>query len=1012
MIAAKKSLTQAALKGGAATFVLALMVSPVAGYAQAAAPAAAPAKVAAADAAADEGTIIVTGSLIRNPNLQRSSPVNVTTADTIELLQQNNAEAILREIPGIVPSIGSAVNNGNGGASFVNLRGLGSNRNVVLLDGQRITPAELNGRFDLNNVPLALVNRVDVLTGGSSTTYGADAIAGVVNFVTKKDFAGVEATVGEALNEKGDGNAFKSDLTIGANFDDGKGNAVLSIGYQKTDAVYQGARDISNLNTDSYSGTVGGGSGTATPSRFSVPGLGTRQINAAGALVPTFSRFNFNPYNIFLTPFTRYNIYGAARYEINDNIEVYSRALFSKNVVQTIIAPSGSFGAPASINVNNPFLPAAARATFCANSDFDPNTAGIQSLTTAQCAAAAAATGPNDPNYRKFTTTVFRRATEVGPRISDFQTQIFDYQAGLRGKLNEHINWDLSGSYGESQNIQTLKNYTSNNRVRQSLLTNDGVTCQDPTGGCVPVNFFGPPGSISAAGAKFLAVDSTSTTRTSLGQVHATLSGDLGFTVPSAAEPVGFALGAEYRTYHASQQSDLLAQSGDLGGSGGAAPNIDGGYSVYEGYGELIAPLVSDKPGFQSLTLEAGGRYSHYKVQAPTKPSYDTYTYKVGGSWVPVDGLKIRGNYAHAVRAPNIAELFSPVNTTLTNLGTDPCSGAAPLNNPTLKAVCLAQGAPAFTIGTISNPTAGQANSTGGGNINLKPEKSNSYTIGAVLTPSQIPSFSLTVDYYNIKVTDAITTPTPADAIASCFGSSPTNPPASAATNPACLIIRRNPASGGLDGDATTTPGLFLGLSNLGTLKTDGIDVSANYAHDVGFAKLNLNFTGNWTNHSKFQATPTSLDRECTGFYSVNCGSIQPKFEFSQRSTLAFSNFDVSLLWRYIHPVNFEKQQQADDLAAAIAGGCTDPTGTDPDGCVTEPAFRHIKAYHYFDLTGRFFIMENLTLTVSVQNMFDRAPPLVGATIGSTSFNSGNTYPSTYDALGRRYSASIRFRFQ
>mgnify|MGYP001401653898 FL=1 len=197
----------------------------------------------AADEEEPAGEIVVTGSLIQNPNLVQSTPVNATTADEIDLLQSNVAEEVLRELPGVVPSIGSAVNNGNGGASYVDLRGLGSIRNIVLIDGQRIAPSGLAGRVDLNNIPLALVERVDALTGAAVTTYGADAITGVVNFVTRKDFAGVEIAAATQLTEKGDGHTVRIDATIGGNFDDGRGNAVLSVGYQQADPIYQGARD-------------------------------------------------------------------------------------------------------------------------------------------------------------------------------------------------------------------------------------------------------------------------------------------------------------------------------------------------------------------------------------------------------------------------------------------------------------------------------------------------------------------------------------------------------------------------------------------------------------------------------------------------------------------------------------------------------------------------------------------------------------------------------------------------
>lgn len=1006
------------LRASAAPFVLgfALLSAPV--YAQ----------EEPQEATATEGSeIVVTGSLITNPNLERSAPVNVTTSDEIELRQSNVAEEILREIPGVVPSIGSAVNNGNGGASFVNLRGLGSNRNIVLIDGVRLVPAELNGRFDLNNIPVALIERVDVLTGGASTTYGADAVSGVVNFVTRQDFSGFEAQISDGITEEGDGNRFRADVTIGANFDDGKGNVVFSIGYQQTDPVYQGARPFSftSLNSFDVTDTVGAGSPTSTPSSFTVPGQGTRQIDANGNLVAPFASFNFNPFNIFQTPFERFNIYGAARYEITDGLEVYTRGLFSKNTVQTIIAPSGVFNSSVTIPVSNPFLPVAARNTFCANNDFNPNVAGIQTLTQAECDAAALALSPSDPAYRTFTTSLRRRTTEVGPRISDYQTNYFDYRLGFRGGITDSINWDLFGSYGESQNIQTLQGYVSLSRVRQALLATNPDACLNTSAGCVPINVFGPPGSISQDAANFVEVESTTTNRFSLAQGRATISGDFGTVVPFATDAISFAIGGEYRKYRASQRSDLLAQTpGELGGAGGAAPNINGGFDVYEAIGEIVVPLVQDKPFFENLTIEGGIRYSAYSVDAPNNPSYNTTTWKAGGNWEIGAGFKLRGNYSRAVRAPNIAELFAPNNTGLTNLGTDPCAGAAPVGNADLRAVCLAQGAPAFTIGTIQQPAAGQANATSGGNLFLQPETSNSYTIGAVWQPDFVPNFSISVDYYNIVVSDAITTPTPGDAILACFG----NITAASATDPACTAIRRNPATGGLDGDPADTPGLFLGLTNQGRLKTDGIDVIANYKRDIGFADLSLSFSGNWTNSSTFKANaadPTGLNRDCTGFYSPNCASIQPEYQFSQRTTLSFDDIDVSLLWRYISPVRYETQQFNEDAAAADAAnrdangvllpvdqqGCPDFLGADPGGCIVDPQFRRIPAEHYLDLSGRFSVTDNVTLILTVENLLDNKPKVVGNNIGSTSFNSGNVYPSTYDALGRSYTAQIKFKF-
>eukprot|EP01037_Dinobryon_pediforme_P027809 gene27809-30838_t len=255
-----KSTTRSILLGSTLFASAALGSAPA--FAQTA-PATPPVDSAAQPAPAETSgsDIVVTGTLIRNPNLVSSTPVSVIGSDELALLQTNTAEQVLRDLPGAVASIGSAVNNGNGGASYADLRGLGNFRNVVLLDGNRITPSNTVGRVDLNNIPLALVQRVETVTGGAATTYGADAVSGVINFVTRQDFSGVEATVSNQITERGDGHTYRADLTIGANFDDGRGNAVLSVGYQHSDPVYQGARNIAVNNYTSTSGAAGG-SGT------------------------------------------------------------------------------------------------------------------------------------------------------------------------------------------------------------------------------------------------------------------------------------------------------------------------------------------------------------------------------------------------------------------------------------------------------------------------------------------------------------------------------------------------------------------------------------------------------------------------------------------------------------------------------------------------------------------------------------------------------------------------------
>lgn len=990
----QKFFSRARLSAGVAPMVLGLAMVAAPAFAQTA-------QAAEDDTSSDE--IVVTGTLIQNPNLVSSSPIAVVGAEEIGLRQGNNAEQVLRDIPGVVASLGSNTNNGTNGTALVDLRGLGSQRNIVLLDGVRIVPSQTTGQVDLNNIPLALVDRVDVLTGGASTSYGADAVSGVVNFITKRDFAGLDAQVSEAISERGDTNVLRTDLTIGANFDDGRGNAVLSVGYQEADPLYFGKRDPGIFTINSKSGISAGDSPTSVPSTIAFDDGSFLQVSPdSSRLLPAYQGFNFNPYNVYATPFKRFNIFAKANYDVSDTVNIYTRALFSKNTVAGIIAPSGVFGETLTIPANNPFLNATIRDQIC----------------TAEGIALGAACNTNPALPLP---AVYRRTVELGPRTSTYVTDVFDYTAGVKINITDNIKADIYGSYGETSRNETRTGYVARSRLQQALNATNPNTCTVTTNSCVPLNLFGPAGSITAAQAGFIGGLTSSILNTSsLAQVHGVVSGDLGFTSPWASEPVAFAVGGEYRKYRAARAPDNLAQvPGELGGAGGAVLPQKGGYDVKEAFGELIVPLVADKAFFNELSLEAGVRYSKYRVDAPGNPSFKATTYKFGANWSPVESLKFRGNYQRAVRAPNIGELFAPVTTGLTNLAIDPCAGsslpganfnAGLVAGQNLRLACQNQGAPAATIDSatgIQNPAAGQANSTGGGNPNLHPEKATTYTFGAVFQPTNmISGLTVTVDYFNIKVTDAITPPTPGDVIFACFGATPASISAAQAASAACTGIRRSTVNGRLSGSPATVPGLPTPLTNAGILKTDGIDVTINYKRDIGFADLALSFNGNYTHSSTFAASTTVSPRECIGYYSANCGNslgqIQPKYSFNQRTTLSFSDIDISLLWRHLNSVKYEP------LLPALFNGTV--TGTGP--LVGKSFnFNKISAFDYFDLTTRYHVSDNIDLTVSAFNLFDKKPPIVGGQAGTTTANSGNTFPSVYDVIGRRYAATVHFKF-
>ena len=919
--------------------------------------------------------IVVTGSRIANPNLDSASQVLAVGSDEIQLQQVSSAEALLRDLPAVVPSIGPGVNNGNNGAQTLNLRGLGTNRNLVLLDSRRIVPFGLTGVTDLQTIPLAMIERVDIVTGGASSVYGADAITGVANFITKKNFEGVQIDSNYRITEKGDGSIFSTELTVGGNLADGRGNAVLSIGYSDADEVLQGDRSFSRFNVSSVTGNPGGSSASAPTVVAGVPGLGTRQINpVTGALDPGFTPYNFNPLNIFQTPVERFNIFGQADFDVTDSVEVYGSALFTNSEVVSQIAPSATFFNTYALPISNPFLPVLARNQICTGFGISP----------AECAAAAVATNPSDPAYREVNLGLRRRFVEAGPRTTTFENDAFQIMGGIRGDLPGDWTWDLGAQYGESNQVSTIGQYGLFSRAQQALRAVSTTECQDPTNGCVPLNLFGPVGSLTNEMFNFLDAGSSTRTDTDLTAINLTFTGDLGDTIksPLAKEPIGLAIGSEYREYGASQAGDFLgSQPGELLGAGGADPAVSGSYNVVEGYLEMIAPLLSDMFLADSLTLEAGVRFSDYSTTG------NATTWKAGLTWGVTEDIKVRGMYQSATRSPNISELFFPVQTVLDNFATDPCAGAAPASNPALAAICQAQGAPASVIGNIDDPAAGQVNITTGGNRDLDTEEADTFTVGIVWQPSMLENLQLTLDYFQIEVDGAITSPEVGDVIDGCFDPA-FNP--SLTFNAACAGIFRNTNDGSLNGSPADVKGVVLQLSNLGAIETSGVDFGVSYLYDFGdIGRLNWSLNGTYTIENKFQATPVSENRDCVGFYSTNCGNIQPEITLSQRFTWSWQQLDFSVRHRYIDGVEIEPALKGTFL----------------------PKFESIDSYNYFDLSVRAGLTDNVTLVGTIENLLDEEPPVVGADVGPTAWNSGNTYPTVYDALGRTFSLGVSLKF-
>lgn len=945
--------------------------------------------------------VVVTGSRIGRPDLSLSSPVAVISATEIQLRQPSSIEQVLRQLPGSSAGIGQQVNNGQGGVASFNLRGLGTNRNLVLLNNRRVVPSTLGNVVDLNIIPVALLERVDTLTGGAVTSYGADAVAGLVNFVTRQNFEGIDVSANYGVTERGDGQNYRIDLTTGANFAEGRGNVVLGLSYTNVRPVLQGDRDIGLVSRQSTctaaqnaatggcaAARVGGeqGSQTAVPASLFLPlpttgpfAAGAAFNPATGTITPGFSNFNFNPLNLFQTPLDRWSIYAASRYEFIPNVEFYTEGTFSRSRVRQELAPTGTFTNPFQIPLNNQFLTPTQRTQLC---EFAGRT---------DCPTAIAA-------GTEITAIVARRFTETGPRVAVFETNLFQITAGLRGKLTDTLKWDVFVQYGEANRRNTSTGTALFERVQQGLRN-----C--PTGsaaGCVPINIFGAEGTLSPAALAFVGVPTNTFINTTFADVQGVVNGDLGFALPWTNKPIAVALGAEYRRYSGGQFGDLPSSTpGAILGAGGAFASINGSYFSGEVFGELNAPIISDRPFFNELTVEAGFRYADYSNAG------GNWTYKFGGNYSPIRQVKFRGTYTRAVRAPNIGELFAPVTTGLNNLAVDPCQAALGTANATTAAICTAQlaavGQPASRLGSIPAPIAGQVNVTTGGNPFARPEVATTYTVGLVVQPgSFFGNLSVSVDWYQIDITGAITAPTIGDVLNGCFGQ--TNP-----TAPNCLLIRRNPLTGGLSGDPASTQGIILQSSNLGRLQNRGVDFGATYSRRFGAVNLNWQFQGNYTDRSRFQSNPASFIRECVGFYSVSCDPVLPQWTWNLRTTASLDAFDFSLLWRHISGTSYEPRTGPTPTTPPPAGTVGSFGSTAPTSIVG--AYRTIPAYNYLDFAMGVQASKNFRITFVIDNLLGLNPPDVGNTIGTTAFNSGNTFPSTYDAIGRRFTVSGRVTF-
>lgn len=949
------------LKAGVAPAALGLALLATPAFAQTAAPQDATPQADSGDDAGQQ--IIVTGSRIERPDLAASSPVSLVGADQMKQVNTVTVEQILAANPQFTPGSNGASNNPGDGSATLDLRGLGSQRTLVMMNGKRLPLYDSSGAVDTNQVPLALIKRIDVLTGGASAVYGSDAVAGVVNFILDDKFTGLKFDGGSQVTGKGDGAFYDASLTGGIDIGS-RGHFILSANYARREGVKFGARDFSSNVLCSDDLVSFCGSSNTVPTAFDiapykVAGVlvagGRQQITPSGVLTKNVANYNYNPINYAQTPFERYGFTALFNYDLTDGVELYGWGSYQHAKVVTTLAPTATAGFFFNIDPSNPFLSASERDAFF-NVAANPN---------------LIINDGSDPSARAGTSTIGirRRIIETGGRIEEHTSKTYQGLIGLRGDVGSGIHWDVSAQYAEVKKHQLLRNDLSYTALQQALDVvsgPNGARCFDSSNGCVPLNLFSTA-TLSPQALAFVLRDATQDNKTTQFVAEANLSGDLGFLQsPLASKPAAFAVGASYRRETAKTDVDPLYASADLIYYGQGF-NIAGNYNVKEVYGEFQMPLIQDKPFFQALNIEAGYRYSDYSTSGGVS------AYKFGADWAPVEGIRFRGNYQRAVRAPNIYELYLPIVAGTGSLGTDPCAGE---NVPaSTAAICIAQGAKQSQIGSIPQPISGQVNGFFGGSPSLQPEKADTYTAGIVITPPQIRNLALAVDFYSIKIGNAINSAPTSVTVSQCYNVE------KSATGPACASIKRNPLDGSLSGPVQY--GVPSTYANVAAVKTRGIDVNLSYRGGEASAfHYGFHFAGTYTISNTLEIAGQVI--ECAGRFGADCDTPLPKWKHTADVTFGLQDVDLSTRWRMI-------------------GSATQDASTDI-------LLSRIPAVHYFDETVTWRVAPKFTFSIGVLNVFDKKPPIVGDTSGATSVG-GSTFPTTYDVLGRSFFARVSANF-
>jgi outer membrane receptor protein involved in Fe transport len=942
---------------------------------------------------ADE-VVVITGTRLAQPNLQAISPVTSITAEELRGSGETRIEDVLYQLPQVFAAQSSTVSNGADGTASVDLRGLGSQRTLVLINSRRTMPGDPDGgsAADLNLVPMSIVERVEVLTGGASSVYGADAVAGVVNFILDTDFEGIRIDANYSYYEHDNGNASAAaaavrarnfplpagsvdvgdsrDLTValGIGGPDARGHATLFLGYRDIQPILQRDFEYSACALNSGATFTCGGSGTTSPAHFfeinpaTGAVIGNTIVGSNGALRPytAADAYNFGPLNYYQRPDERYTAGVFAEYDYADSVQLYGEVLFMDDRSVAQIAPSGSFFTQQSISCSNPLLHSSMVADWCTSQGLGPNDSALL--------------------------LVGRRNTEGGGRQDDIGHEAYRLVGGARGDINDIWSYDAYVQHGTSKRNSTYLNDFSITRIDRALdavidpatgqpACRSAVDGSDPA--CVPWNIFAI-GGVNQGALTYLQTPGFQRAEAIQRIVHADLTAQLDAALPSAETGIGLNFGLETRDEQTDFRTDIAFQSGDLAGQGGPTLPRAGGYRVNEAFVETRIPLVEGKRGAELVSLEAGYRNSDYSL------GFSTDTYKFGVDWSPVDAIRLRGSVQRAVRAPNIGELFTPQAVLLDGTN-DPCDGV-PDPGITL-AQCQRTGMTAAQFGNVPENPASQYNGLLGGNPQLAPEEADTTSFGVIWQPD-FADLALSLDVFDIDIKDRISGVFGGNAdvyIDQCIA---TGSPRF------CNLIHRD-EFGSLWLSPVNAYVVDTSL-NTGFLATKGIDISLNYGLEFGRHGLQFDLLGTKLDKLETELIEGTGSYDCVGLYGVNCAP-SPDWRHVLRTTwqAPWQGLNLTLSWRYFGDVALETTSSYPQLAGPI-----------------QPTDRQFPSKSWFDLTAALTFAEDYTLRFGIQNISDQNPPVVGQANCAISLGcNGNAFPQYYDALGRQWFVSMTMDF-